>query len=247
MIKLGDTYLNLLGLKIKQISGLFDFTKLKNEGIEWNDRDFNEALLRNIYYQYESRQITLDCFVAADNWTALQSRLNSISSALKFDGLRMLKVSGYSNRGYMVRLKKTTVFQPKRYFQARKSVAAFKIVFEEPQPFNVQFSIINLTTSVVKTNTAITISNADKSLSFGSDEQKYITVNFMGVSEEVNLEQENYEFNTLTTFGPGIYEPLVITGEIDNMTNIGITIDSSLTLIGTDTADFFLRNGSITV
>jgi hypothetical protein len=69
MIQIGGTYLSSIGywLQLKDVTGLFDFPKLKNEGTEWNDRDFNEALGRDIYYQYESRQITLDCFVVEIN------------------------------------------------------------------------------------------------------------------------------------------------------------------------------------
>jgi hypothetical protein len=244
MIKLGSTFLNTLGLQIsKPPSGLFDFPKLKNEGTEWNDRDYNEALGRDIYYQYESRQITLDCFVASDNWASLQNSLNNIAVALKYDGLQLLKLTNYSNRGYVVRLKKTTIFQPKRYFEAGKSVASFKIVFEEPQPFNAQFSIVRLNDGATATNAAITISDTLKSFSFGSDDQKYITVYFMGNSTVVNLEQEDYVDDGLKVFAPYVPEPVVILGEIDSMTEVRVTVDPELTLIGTDTINYFLRNG----
>jgi hypothetical protein len=156
-----------------------------------------------------------------------------------------LKLTDYSNRGYVVRLKKTTIFQPKRYFEDGKSVAAFKIVFEEPQPFNVQFSIVRLGDTTVVTNTAITISNLFKTLSLGSDEQKYITVYFMNGATVVNLEQEDYEDEGLWTFNPYDPHPLVIIGEVDSMTDIVINIDPDLTVIGEDTADRFLRNGLI--
>lgn len=239
MIRLGvNKFQNLI---ISDIDGLWNFPSLKNEGTEWGDEDYTEALSRNLDFQYESRIITLSCFVYGADWTELKSRINTIISYLKYDGLRMLVLSDHSNRGYMVRVSKSTIFDPTKYFAAGKCVAEFKIIFEEPQPFNVQFSYIF---EADQGTINFSISKTSKTHSTASDKQQFITVNWLSLSTDKNLEQEDYIASGMFPFSQGIPYPVVVTGEIDALESISIT--AATEPVGLGTADYFLRNGSIT-
>jgi len=246
MIKLGGTRLDLNGLRIKQVKGLHDFPQLKTDGAVWSDVHYTQPLNRLIDFQYKSRKITLDCFVVASNWSAMQTRLNNIATALVYDDLRMLVLSDYSYRGYMVRLKKSTLMKPARYYQSGKSVAEFKLVFEEPQPFNVQWTFI-YPPSKLESLIDFRIIKMTKSLSYGSDEQQYIRVCFNNEITDINLEQEDYVKQTIMPVTGGIPYPVVVLGELDMVQDISIQVNepTGSEVTGLDTAAYYLRNGLI--
>lgn len=239
MIRLGTNNLADYGLHIKKVEGLYDWPRLKKAGNVWPNRNYNEALNRLQDYQYEGKRITLDCYVKADSYADMTYKLSQIKAAIVYNGLRMLVLDQYSTQGYMVRLVKSTLFRPHRYFLSGKSVATFKLVFEEPQPFSVKlywnFSSIPQDMVIVM---SFTITKMSKGLSMGSLEQQYVTVNFNDETSAVNLEQESYTFN-----GSGMPHrllPLVITGNIDAIEQI--SIGTSYPVQGTAEAAYFLRN-----
>lgn len=243
MIRLGQVNLNELGLRIKSVQGLYDFPSIKNDGNNWVDEDYTEALNRLKDFQYNSKKITLDCFVSGADWSALNTSILAIKAELVSDSLRMLTMSDYSNLAYMVRLAKTTIFKPHMYFKNGRSMASFKIVFEEPQAFCIKFywdfSEVDAGTSVAL---SFSVKKTTKSLSLGSLNQKYVTVYFDGLGHSINLEQEDYTFNKSGI--DHILMPCVITGEIDSIEDILVT--GSYPAQGVVAADYFLRNGSIT-
>ena len=240
MIRLGTTDLTALGLLLKKApEGLWDWPKLKTEGVNWPDSHYTEALSRAIDYQYEARTISLDCYAYAHSWTALKIKIDNLVAALTFDGLKMLCPTAHSKRGYMVRLVRSTLFKPNRYFVNNTCVAEFTIQFEEPQPFNIQFYFEEPTT-VTLPEFSLSINNMDKSLSIASDGQKFVTFSFMGESQEINIEQDRYRYNGSLTFTGGVPYPVVITGEVDALQSTAIT--ASLTPKGIDLANLFLRH-----
>lgn len=247
MISYGDTRLDTHGLRIKSVSGLFDWPSLKNDGNDWLDEHYLEALNRFQDFQYEPRKITLKCYVIGTSWANLQSRLNTIASNLIADGLKMLVVSDYSYRGYMVRLIKNTILAPARYYQSGNCVATFDLVFEEPQPFNIQFTLFypEAGKPAIETPIQITIAKTSKTTSNQSDKQQFIAVDFLGERTAVNLEQANYVLNTLYPISAMTPYPFIMTGEIDSIENITVNIlEDDVVVYGLDTADYFIRNGA---
>jgi len=236
--------LSVDGLRVSKVSGLYDFPGIKNEGTDWTDEDYTEVLNRLIDFQYESRKITLECYCYAASWADLDAMMLDLIGWLDYDGLKMLIMTEYSNRGYMVRLNKSTIFNPYRYFEAGQSVAKFTIVFEEPQPFNVQFSFFypdDKFEQLIEVN----VSKTSKSLSLGSTEQQFATVHFMEDSTEVNLEQEDFDYSELYPVVELLPYPLIITGDVDAVEDI--TIGATVAPIGVAVAELFLRNGTITI
>lgn len=242
MVFLGNTSLDNYFITVSGVSGLWDFPKLKNQGIDWLDSDYTDVLNRLQDFQYESRMITLDCFIHGNSWDQLNSRIDAITPFLIYDGLRMLQLTDHSKRGYMVRLVKSTIFEPITYFSNGQSIASFKLQFEEPQPFNVQFAMA-YTYSKFEREISISIKKLSKSLNLSSDKQQFITVDFLDTHTEVNLEQADYVLNTAYPVQTMSY-PFIITGEVDAMEDI--TISTDIEPIGLDTANLFLRNGQIT-
>lgn len=247
MISYGNNRLDIHGLRIKGVSGLFDWPQTKNQGNDWLDQHYTEALNRLQDFQYESRKITLKCYVLGTSWANLQTRLNTIAGNLVADGLKMLVVGDYSYRGYMVRLIKNTIFTPARYYHAGNCVATFDLVFEEPQPFSIQFTLFypEAGKPALETPIQIAIAKTSKTTSGLSDKQQFIVIDFLGERTAVNLEQEDYELNTLYPISAMVPYPFVITGEVDSVENISVSIlEEDVVVYGLDTADYFLRNGA---
>jgi len=232
------------GLRISDVKGLFDFPELKNHGIDWKDRDYIQPNSRLQDYQYGSRKITLDCFMVKNTWDELQLEIEGMIVFFSTSGLKMMVLPSFSNRGYMVKLEKSTLFKPNKLFRNGKCVAEFKLQFEEPQPFNVQFSFVYPTTGQVSLD--FTIERRFKSLSSGSTDQQFVTINFKGTTTEINLEQADYHFSNVISVVAGVPYPLVITGEIDSMDLIDLT-SAGVVPVGIDTANLFIRNGEIRV
>lgn len=227
---------------VSKVSGLWDFPSLKKQGTDWLDSDYIDVLTRNEDFQYESRTITLDCFIVGENWDNLQSRIDLFAAILMYDGLRMLHLPNISNRGYMVRLDKSTLFEPITYFSNGQNIASFKLQFEEPQPFNIQFAMA-YQYSKFEREINIQISKTSREQSLNSDGQQFITVDFLDNHQEANLEQSDYILNTGYPVSTMNY-PFVITGEIDSIEDIEISTD--VEPIGLATANLFMRNGQIT-
>lgn len=237
MIKIGNTDLSTYGLYLHKNghNGLFDFPSLKQEGTDWKDQDYIELSSRNIDYHYNSRTITLDCFVIASSWSDLNTKLNNIRTALIFDDLKCLSIPSVTNRGYMVYLSKTTLANPYRYFKNESCIADVKLIFEEPQPFNFQvYYNAALGTQAV----SITISKGSKTLNTDSDKQRFITVWWNDTKTGVNLEQADFTLTTTVTSG---IKQLIVTGEIDDIESITIDVNAK----GKTEGAYYLRNGVI--
>lgn len=243
MISYGNYNLENMGLRIKSVKGLFDFPQLKSHGVEWDDEDYIQPHNRIIDYQYGPRKITLDCYMKGDSWSQLRSRLYGLKNWItSIPRLKMLVLTDYSTRGHMCYLQKDTILKPVRYYENGKSVALFKLTFEEPQPFNVQLTFINTLSSL--TTATITVMKLSKSLDLGSDKQRYINAYIGSVHRQANLEQENLELSF--TFNPGQPTPFIITGEVDSIERIGLSISGTgIEVYNVDTANYFLRNGIV--
>jgi hypothetical protein len=245
MIKLRNTDLESLGLHVSKVSGLWDFPPLKQTGTDWSDADYTEVSTRLIDYQYEARTITLDCFVYGNTWGDVNTKLSNLraelTDALGY-GLRMLLMPAYTLRGHLVQLAKTTVFEPYRYFENRQCVAKFKIVFIEPQPFNVQWTYLFETSG--QQALSIVVRKAGTSQSYFASSQRFVTVHLPGSSQSINLEAGVFEWANTISVTAGEPLPIVITGNIDSIQTIEIT--SNIEPIGLDAAQYFVRDGSIT-
>ena len=234
---------NLYGLQVKNVDGIYDWPKLKNAGTDWPDSDYIDILNRFQDFQYESRLITVDCVLIGVSWSDLGSKLTRIRTLLVSGvGLKMLVLPGWSVRGFMVRLNKSTLMRPRTYFQDGKTAASFSLVFEEPQPFNFQFSFLYETAGL--NDISFTISKLSSTHSYKSDEQKFITVNYGYVSDAWNLEEGAYELVGSMNLGANIPYPIIITGNIDSIEDLSISANG---VVGLDVADFFLRNGSVSL
>ena len=144
----------------------------------------------------------------------------------------------------MCRLSNSTVINPNFYQSGNKKFAEFKLVFEEPQPFNAQFSMKVINNDEL--SLSLNISKSLKSASIGSTNQKYITVDFIYFKESINLEQESYSRMIDYNLEEGRVYPLIITGEIDAIDDFHIDISySGVELYGLDTLTYYLRNASI--
>lgn len=242
MIRLGLINLDELGLHIKNVDGLFDFPQLKDDGNKWSDRNFVEAKNRLQDYQYKEKKIKLNCYVVADTGAELLSRLANIKAAISGDGLRMLVVSDYSNMAYMVRLAKTTILKPHRYFESGRNVATFSLDFIEPAAFAIKFywdfSAVPAETQV---DLNFVLSKASKTQSTDSTKQSFVDIYFNDFAYSTNLEQADYTINAYNL--PHRLLPIIISGQIDSIENINIT--SSYPPQGISEADYFLRNGQI--
>ena len=239
MVKLGTTDMSALGLRLKEASGLFNFPPPKQKGNDWPDEDYLEALTRNVDWHFGPRTITLDCFVTGDTWADINGALNNISTAIKYDGLKMLFMEHYSYRGYMVRLAQTTIYKPHFYMVDGINAASFRLVFEEPQPFNFQLVFYEGQISGGSLQLDLVIAKLSKDLSLNSDSQQFVTVHTPAASIDVNLEQDDYD-ETLT-LTEAEWLQVVITGDIDAIEDITV----SAPVEPREIADYFLRNGTV--
>lgn len=241
MISLNGVDLGQYGLHVKPngYRGLLDFPTLKNTGNNWIDQDYTEAPQRLIEMQFEPRVITIDCFVVGSRWSDLTSKLTGIKKLLTFNGLKILRCSDVSERSYVVFLQKSTILNPYKYFKNTKMVAEFKLVFEEPQPFNVQFWWD--ATSVSKL-VSIIINKSPKANSGESHRQSYINIWRTGGVVTHSLEKSDYELSLILSSGYGVY-PLVITGAIDDIATITVNSQAQ----GVVCSESYLRNGIVTV
>jgi hypothetical protein len=239
MISLNGVDFSQYGLFVKRdgYSGLFDLPALKKQGVDWTDQNYTEAPSRLIDMQYGNRLITLDCFITASSWTNLQQKLTGLRSVLTHSDLKLLQCPGVSNRGYVVFLQKTTIAKPFTYFRGNETVAEFKMVFEEPQPFNFQ---VRWDAREADKEVSIAIKKSPRIHTGESHKQSYINVWFNGTVTDHNIEKEDYVF--AGTVSAKNY-PMVITGNIDDITLVQLNEDAS----GLIEAQNFLRNGTIEV
>jgi hypothetical protein len=245
MIKLGANTFN--DIKVLSADGLYDWPKIKEEGTDWIGDDFKEASTRVVDYQYRSRIIKLECLVAKDSWSDLQTWISEFSWFLPVDPLLLLVIPDYSKRGYMVRLKNTTIFEPRISDVNNRTIATFTLIFEEPQPMNIQFSFYSDINVSSPPGATLSIANLSKSASLDSTKQKFITVDTMSMCEEVNLEQEDCSLPLNYFLHAGVPFPVIITGEIDNIEDVNIDVGGvgGENIINLESANLFLRNGSI--
>lgn len=241
----GETFASY-DVTILNIKGLHDMPAQKKEPNQFPDRDFSDVSTRQIDCQFQSRMINFECLICGTDWTDAKTKIDAFYSFLFYDGLRMLVCPDRSTRGYMVRVSKTTLFEPFVYFdEDNKCVVKFKIVFEEPQPFNVQFSYF-FPLGGHDVHLYFLIRDASVQPSIISTDQKYITVHCFNTSTEVNLQETFFEFeDILGRVGAGFIFPIVITGEIDRITTLEISLDENIDII--TTGEKFLRNGTIDI
>lgn len=240
---IGGVDLKVYGLSIVDAEGLWDWPKMKVPGTDWKDQNYIEPSDRLIDCQYEARNISFDCIVTGTSWTNLKNNIHEIDSALHFDGYKMLVCEKYSLRGYIVRLKKMIPVKS-NLFSSGLSVAQFKLVFEEPQPFNIQFTIDQRNTDeehfpIVHT---FSIENSVTGLT-ASNKQLFVKIWTLNAGEEVNLNDDAYEGEVTVTSAMRV-APVVITGEIDMLD--AVTFSSSENIIANWTSKF-VRNGYFTM
>ena len=239
MIKLGtNTYNDIFVLSV---TGLYNFPKLKETGRDWSNENYIQPSSRAIDFQYGTRTIKLECIMSNETFSGLQSRIAFFINDLKQNDLKMLVVPDYSKRGYMVRLKNTTIFKPYYSTNDSKALAKFSVVFEEPQPLNVQFSFFSENGCIGTCSYGIAY--ALKSLSFNSLEQRYITICTDAGNIDINLEEENYFTSLSLTLKAGECYPVVVLGCIDRIDNIEASSNSSgIVVVGNDSKSLFIRN-----
>lgn len=241
MIKINETAVPYL--VVASVQGLHDFTALKTLGQNWPGYDYTEALSTKLYYQYEPRTFSVECFTKAANWAELQSRLNDISHRFKYDNNQLLTFPGISARGYVARLVKPLQFLPVRIFGSGTSVARYRLTFEEPHPFNVQFAMKFDEPALLEEFTVLISRGAYTAQKF-SFRNKMIQVNFRNFWNQYNIEDENLELTFSFSPVAGQIYPFVISGDVDQVT--GITISATQQPLFKTSADAFLRSGAIT-
>lgn len=241
MIKINDTAVPYV--TVRAVNGHLDFPALKMPGQSWPGYDYTQAFTLKQYYQYEPRQIVVDCFTKGADWDELQSRLNDIATAFKFDGNRLFSFPGISARGYVARMVKPLQFMPVRMFESSQSVASYRITLEEAHPFNVQFSFKFDDPGATETFT-VAITRGSYTAQKFSFRNKIINVNFRNYSNQFNIEDENLSLEF--TFSPvaGETYPFIISGDVDQVT--GVTISATQQPLFKTSADAFLRSGAIT-
>lgn len=216
-------------------TGLYDFPKVKNNGTDWNNQPFLKFPTVNRQWQFENKKIRLSCMIMGESFAACQSEyLTTIKSKLQVNGLLMMTVPFYSNRAFLVELTDNS-FVGTNYANGN-CVFRFDLIFNEPQPFNIQFSY---TVGATPIALDLSIGRSSPILQLASEKQRYCNVWFQGSQTEIHIEAGNYLFSD--NLAENTKHHCIITGDIDSVSYIS----SSVTPDNTTIANYYFRNGTI--
>ncbi len=142
------------GVFIKKSSGLLDFLKMKkNYSYSWPDEHGDDIDLSKLYF--ESKKISLECYLEAPNQSTFTTRLQNFFAALTSANLHTLKAYGIA-KVFMVYLEDASEVVRLSKWSNNKMMAQFTLKLVCPVPVSRQFTTnqnplaqvtVNVTTS----------------------------------------------------------------------------------------------------
>lgn len=194
-----------LGIGVKETSGLLDVPKMKKPlTVSWNDRHGEQVDLSSV--RFETREITLTCYMIATSRLDFLTRVNTLAASLLMTpGLKQLRVEYEASKPlvYMVYFPHGLDIKRATKWNAARHTGEFQLKFREPEPVK---KVLKFVASA---------GNLQVNLSFSSNKQ--VTVHW-GDKTITATNTDNPSISR-TYQAAGTYY-IVLAGVIEELTNL---------------------------
>lgn len=199
------------GVYVSKSTGIVDGLKMKEPfKMSWPDHHGDVVDLDTP--RYEAREITLDCFIKATNKEDFLSKVQAFIARFMLSGTQRLMIIVDSSKPLVYEVYCQTEIDVVKTWSDTAMIGTFALKLKEPEPVKRVYKFI-AATGVMSVNIAITTTDPIN-IYWGDGLKTYDVVTASGTI-------------THTYASAGTYY-IVITGVIDNITNITVSANTTL-------------------
>lgn len=201
------TDFNTYGVKVSGSRGLIDPLKMKSpDKVTWPDHHGECPDLAAP--RYESREISLDCYIKAASSTAFILALQTFSAAWQKAGLQRLMIDvndgSPTRKPLLYEVYLEAGLQVSKKWKEGKMIGTFTLVLREPEPVKRVYSFVASAGSLMASMTVV------------SDEP--VNIYWGDQSDDLNVDTDSGELiHTYSTAGTYY---IIITGVIEDITDV---------------------------